>query len=123
VSASIRPPAGSTPGSAGIGELPEAGAASELQGAEAASPSGVGRSEASRSEAARSAEPSPTSSWIQRLEAREISRAEAIEGLVAQALETHGGARLPPAQRSELEGLLRSALLEDPVLGRLLGGG
>jgi hypothetical protein len=119
VSPSIRPP-GSTPG-AGIGEASDIGAAGEVHGSEAAATSEATRS----SEAARFApvEGSATASWIQRLEAREISRAEAIEGLVAQALEAHGGAQLPPAQRVELEGVLRTALLEDPVLGRLLGGG
>jgi hypothetical protein len=122
VSTSIRPP-GSAP-AAGIGEASDVrgvGAAGEVQGSEA---KGVGEA-ARSSEAARTApvESSATASWIQRLEAREISRAEAIEGLVAQALEAQGGAHLSPAQRSELESVLRSALLEDPVLGRLLGGG
>jgi hypothetical protein len=42
--------------------------------------------------------------------------------LVAQALERHGGAGLTPALRTELESVLRAALLEDPVLGKLLGG-
>jgi hypothetical protein len=119
VSPSIRPP-GSAPG-AGIGEASEVGAAGEVHGSEAPAATQAARS----SEAARSTTPveGPTASWIRRLEAREISRAEAIEGLVAEALEAHGGAQLPAAQRVELEGLLRSALLEDPVLGRLLGGG
>jgi hypothetical protein len=121
VSPSIRPP-GSTPG-AGIGDAADVGgvgAAGEVHGSEATAASEATRS----SEAARAAQPEgATAAWIRRLEAGEIGRAEAIEGLVAHALEAHGGAQLPPAQRVELEGLLRSALLEDPVLGRLLGGG
>jgi hypothetical protein len=58
---------------------------------------------------------------LSRLEAGEVTREQAIDGLVAQALEVHGGARLPPAQRAELQSVLRAALLDDPVLGRLLG--
>jgi hypothetical protein len=50
-----------------------------------------------------------------------VTREQAIEGLVAQAVERHGGAKLSPALRSQLEGVLRSALRDDPVLGRLLG--
>ncbi len=64
---------------------------------------------------------SPSATWIRRLEAGEITRAEAIEGLVSQAVERHGGAKLSVTRRMELEGVLRSALLQDPVLGRLLG--
>jgi hypothetical protein len=64
---------------------------------------------------------SPSANWIRRLEAGEVTRAEAIEGLVAHAVEQHGGGKLTPALRSELEGVLRTALLEDPVLGRMLG--
>ena len=120
MSTSIRPPAGSPAGSAGVGEASEVSAGAEVSASEAAAPGEAARaSEASRTASADSV----SAQWLERLEAREISRTEAIEGLVAQALEAHGGARLPAAQRTELEGLLRSALLEDPVLGRLLGGG
>jgi hypothetical protein len=63
-----------------------------------------------------------TGEWLRRLEVGEVSRAEAVEGLVAQAVEAHGGARLSAAQRVELAEVLRSALLEDPVLGELLAG-
>jgi hypothetical protein len=63
----------------------------------------------------------PSAAWIRRLEAGEVTRAEAVEGLVAEAVERHGGAQLPPALRGQLEGVLRTALLEDPVLSRLLG--
>jgi hypothetical protein len=56
------------------------------------------------------------------LEVGEVTKTQAVEGLVAQALEAHGGARLSAAQRAELSDVLRSALLEDPVLGELLGG-
>jgi len=65
---------------------------------------------------------SPSATWIRRLEAGEVTRAEAIEGLVSHAVEQHGGATLSVARRMELEGVLRAALLDDPVLGRLLGG-
>jgi len=58
---------------------------------------------------------------LSRLQAGEVTREQAIEGLVAHALEVHGGARLPPAQRAELEGVLRAALVDDPTLARLLG--
>jgi hypothetical protein len=65
---------------------------------------------------------SPTAAWLHKVASGEATRAEAVDALVAQALEAQGGAQLSPAQRSELEGILRSALLEDPVLSRLLGG-
>jgi hypothetical protein len=58
---------------------------------------------------------------LSRLDAGELTREQAIDSLVAQALETHGGARLPPTQRAELESVLRTALLDDPALASLLG--
>jgi hypothetical protein len=64
---------------------------------------------------------SPTSVWLSRLSAGEITKQQAIDGLVEQALSAQGTARLNAAQRSELSDVLRASLLEDPVLGRLLG--
>jgi len=58
---------------------------------------------------------------LRRLEAGEVTRGQAIDGLVAQAVEQRGGSHLSPSLRAELEGVLRAALMEDPVLGRLLG--
>jgi hypothetical protein len=117
VSTSIRPPTGSSGGAAGVegpGEASEVSAAGEAgQSAE------IARSHAAGSA---SAVESPTHAWLHKLAAGEVTRAEAVEGLVAQALEAQGASRLSPGQRSELESVLRSALLEDPVLSRLLGG-
>jgi hypothetical protein len=62
----------------------------------------------------------PTAAWLQKLHAGEVTREQAVEGLVAQAIESHGGARLSHAYRQELEAVLRAALLDDPVLGGLL---
>ena len=124
MSTSIRPPGGpAAPGATDIAAL------SDVQGTEAASPldksAGVGgaagASGAAPTQGARAAE-SPSAALLSRLQAGEVTREQAIEGLVAQALEVHGGARLPPAQRTELQQVLRAALLDDPALGRLLGG-
>jgi len=59
---------------------------------------------------------------LRRLDAGEVTKTQAVEGLVAQALEASGGARLNAAQRSELADVLRQTLLNDPALGALLGG-
>lgn len=116
MTASIRPPGGPpiAPGATGI-EGP-----SEVH---ADQPVPVGQAgAANRVAPAQTAEvQGPTEALLSRLEAGEVTREQAIEGLVTQALELHGGARLPPAQRSELAGVLRAALLEDPALVRLLG--
>jgi hypothetical protein len=64
---------------------------------------------------------SPTGVWLSRLSAGEITKQQAIDGLVEQALSAQGAARLNAAQRSELSEVLRASLLGDPVLGRLLG--
>lgn len=112
VTSPIRPPSGPPPGISGI-ESPSDAAAPVQR------PEGPTRPEAASTEQAQSA----TGVWIQRLEAGEVTRDQAIEGMVAQALEAHGGAKLSPTHRSELEGVLRTALLDDPVLSRLLGAG
>lgn len=117
MSTSIRPPTGSPGGPSGI-----EGAADVAATGDVAASGEVARSQTVAPEARAGAAQGPTAEWLARLEANEITRAEAIEGLVAQAIESHGGARLAPAQRAELEAVLRSALLEDPVLSRLLGG-
>lgn len=62
-----------------------------------------------------------TAALLARLDAGEVSREQAIDTLVRDALELHGGAHLPPTQRAELESVLRVALLDDPALSRLLG--
>jgi hypothetical protein len=63
----------------------------------------------------------PTGIWLSRLSAGEITKQQAIDGLVEQALSAQGTARLNAAQRAELSEVLRASLLGDPVLGRLLG--
>jgi hypothetical protein len=58
---------------------------------------------------------------LARLQAGELTREQAVDALVTQALELHGGARLPAPQRAELSSVLRAALLHDPALASLLG--
>ena len=112
----IRPPGGPViPGVSGV-EGP-----SEIQPGAAVEVDAIaGAERAGQADASQAA--GPTAEVLTRLEAGELTREQAIDSLVAQALETHGGSRLPPAQRDELGAILRSALLDDPVLGRLLGG-
>ena len=107
------PPAGS-PGLQGVQELEPGAAASETAASGRAAPAAQG--------AEAQAAGGPTGEWLRRLEGGEVTKSEAVEGLVAQALESHGAGRLSAAQRAELAEVLRSALLEDPVLGELLGG-
>ena len=45
-----------------------------------------------------------------------IDTAQAIDALVARALESGAAKALPPAQRTELEAYLRTTLSEDPSL-------
>lgn len=129
MSSSIRPPGGSTPGAGSLGPTP---GDVRARGPEQVDPSqAAGQAEAGGATQAGQAQgqvaantaaaESPSSRWIRRLEAGEVTRAEAIEGLVAQAVELRGGNKLSPALRTELEGVLRAALVGDPVLGRLLG--
>ena len=117
MSSSIRPPGTPPPASAGLGAAGEVagsatqvqpGAGDKVQGA-SAGPSQTGALD------------SPSADWLRRLDAGEISKSQAIDGLVAQALEAQGGARLSAAQRGELAEVLRQTLLGDPVLGSLLG--
>lgn len=119
MSSSIRPPGAPPPGSPGLlgindlkpGQASDAPQTGQVtggpRGAEAPPEAAVG---------------SPTGEWLRRLEVGDVTKAQAVDGLVAQALEAHGGAGLSAAQRAELSEVLRSALLEDPVLGELLGG-
>ncbi len=114
MSASIKPPTGSSQG------------VSSLQGPADVKPSGLSDAEsvhATSSQAAAAAVPneSVSAGLLRKLEAGQVSRQQALDGLVAQALEAHGGARLPATQRAELEQVLRAALQDDPVLSRLLG--
>ncbi len=117
MSTSIRPPGASpagSPGLEGVNDL-EPGRANDA----------AATAQATASQRAGEAQPQaagPTGEWLRRLEVGEVTKTQAVEGLVAQALEAHGGARLSAAQRAELSDVLRSALLEDPVLGELLGG-
>ena len=129
MSSSIRPPGGSAPGVGSIG--PAQGTQgttgpAQVEHSKGAAASGAAASssavQAGESAQAAHVASSPSANWIRRLEAGEVTRAEAIEGLVSHAVEQHGGASLSVARRMELEGVLRAALLEDPVLGRLLGG-
>jgi hypothetical protein len=122
VSTSIRPPGGSGPGPLEV-DGPGTSQAAEKVGTPQGSAAAASTASATQAQAAQAsaAQETPTASTLRRLEAGEITREQAIDGLVAQALERHGGANLPPTLRAELAGVLRSALLEDPVLGRLLG--
>lgn len=56
---------------------------------------------------------------VQRLEAGEIDATAAIDHLVEHALQHNGAQLLDPAQRLELESILRRALDEDPTLQSL----
>jgi hypothetical protein len=115
VSTPIRPSSGPLPpGVAGVEGAPD------LAGT--AAPASAGSQAATRVQPAVTNEvEGSTASVIARLEAGEVTREQAIEGLVQEALALHGGGRLPAAQRAELEAVLRSALLDDPTLSRLLG--
>lgn len=113
MSSSIRPPGAPPPGPAGLDGI------SDLKPGQS---SGAGGPQAAAAKAESASVESPTGAWLRRLSAGEVSREQAVEGLVAQALEAQGGSRLNAAQRAELSDVLREALLGDPVLGELLGG-
>jgi hypothetical protein len=115
VSTPIRPPSGPLPpGVAGVD------GAADIAGSQATAIPASAPTE--RVEANASVEvQGSTATLLARLEAGEVTRDQAIEGLVREALEQSGAARLPTAQRAELESVLRSALLDDPTLSRLLG--
>lgn len=111
----IRPPGGPVPaGLVGV-EGPSDVAAGESSGVAAGE--GVGRAAA----AGTSETQGTSEAMLARLSAGEVTREQAIEGLVREALEANGAASLSGARRSELEAILRNALLDDPTLGRLLG--
>jgi hypothetical protein len=111
MSASIRPPGAKPPGIAGPDGLGDAagGAPSAEHVAKAPQAGSAAAPEGASAE------------WLQRLHAGEISKTQAVEGLVAHALDTQGAAGLSPARRAELAEVLRQSLLHDPVLGGLLG--
>lgn len=116
MSTPIRPPGGpSIPGIESIDRASEIQPGRLDDVSEVASSTGVAPAQSGEVE-------SPTASVLARLEAGELTREQAVDSLVAQALDAHGGAALPVAQRSELASVLRAALLDDPALGRLLGG-
>jgi hypothetical protein len=112
----IRPPGGPQPASiAGVES------AADVSAGESSSSVGAGE-RAGRAAAAGSSDvQGPSEALLARLSAGEVTREQAIEGLVREALEANGAAGLSGARRSELEAILRSALLDDPTLGRLLG--
>lgn len=111
----IRPSSGPLPsGMAGIEGAPD------LAGSEAPAAAGSEAAGGVQATVTKEVEGS-TAGVIARLEAGEVTREQAIDGLVQEALALHGGAGLPPTQRAELEAVLRSALLDDPTLSRLLG--
>jgi len=112
MSSSIRPPGAPPPGPAGLDGI------SDLKPGQN-SPSTAPQASAPNSQAA--AAESPTAGWLRRLSAGEVSKQQAVDGLVAQALEAQGPVRLSPAQRDELAAVLKEALLNDPVLAGLLG--
>jgi hypothetical protein len=115
VSTPIKPPSGPlSPSVAGVDS------ASDVAGSE---PTAVAAPERSgRVEGAPASEvQGSTGTVLARFQAGEVTREQAVEALVREALEAHGAGRLPASRRVELEGVLRSALLEDPTLSRLLG--
>lgn len=114
MSSSIRPPSASSPGPSGVSEL-SAPKPAALEAGKAAGK--VAESDAQAASAA-----SPAAHWLTRLSAGEVTKQQAIDGLVEQALAAQGTARLSAAQRAELSEVLRESLLGDPVLGRLLAG-
>jgi len=110
VSGSIKPPGG---GSTPIDPLAEAeGLAQADEAAGSAAPEG----------AREPAAPTGTAAWLERLDTGQITPEQAVDGIVSEALESHGAGRLDPARRAELESVLRAALLEDPTLSALLSG-
>ena len=114
MSSSIKPPTGSAPGLSGVQ------GAADIKPAATTDASAV-RAPATQASTSAGASESASAAWLRKLEAGEVSRQQAIDGLLTHALEAHGGARLPAAQRAELEQVLRAALLDDPVLSRLIG--
>ena len=117
MSSSIKPPTGSAPGLSGLQ------GAADIKPADATGASAVRGTAADAAASPQNSVESPSASWLRKLEAGEVTRNQAVDGLVQHALEAHGGARLPAPQRAELEQVLRAALLDDPVLGRLIGEG
>lgn len=119
MSTAIRPPGG--PSTVGAADL---GAASEVESAgDAAGTSAVDKAGAAGAVAPTSTHQvqSPTAALLARLDAGEITREQAIESLVSEALSAPAVSRLADAQRAELESIVRASLLEDPTLARLLG--
>jgi hypothetical protein len=115
VSTPVRPSGGSlSPGVTGIDGATELEPSKPSAVAEAGAAARLGEVQAPAVEGS-------TAGVIARLQAGELTREQAIDALVAQALELHGGARLPAPQRAELSAVLRDALLHDPALARLLG--
>lgn len=118
MSSSIKPPTGSAPG---LSSPSDVRGPSDIKSIESAE-SGAVRAPATQAGAPSTAQADgPNAALLRQLEAGQVTRQQAIEGLVQNALEAHGGGRLSPQQRGELEQVLRAALMDDPVLGRLIG--
>ena len=124
MSSSIRPPGAPPPGPAGLEGVADlkSGQTGAVVDTSTAAPVFARALEGALPRREAAAVESPTGAWLRRLSAGEVSKEQAVEALVAQAVEVHGGARLSTAQRAELSDVLREALLSDPVLGELLGG-
>lgn len=105
----IKPPGG------GPGPIEGSEGAAELDAAQGASESQAPAQATGQAEGG-------TAAWLQRVDAGEITAEQAVDGIVAQALEAPGAAALSNSQRAELESSLRAALLDDPSLRALVGG-
>lgn len=109
----VRPPSGPVaPTSIEGPSAVEAGQPSAV--GETSAAQGVGQTEAAAPSSAEEV-------LLARLSRGEITREQAIDGLVARALEAHGASRLSPTRRLELEEVLRATLSDDPALAKLLG--
>lgn len=114
MSSSIRPPGAPPAGPSGLSEIAAANRPDAVEAGKASARVAEPQVQAQRAE-------TPASVWLSRLSAGEITKQQAVDGLVEQALSAQGAGRLSPAQRAELSEVLRASLLGDPVLGRLLG--
>jgi hypothetical protein len=124
VGSSIKPPGAGSPDAvdgADAADAAEAVESAEALGA-AGETEGASAEVAGAGGAATAAPDAGTGAWLAKLDAGQISQQEAVDGIVAEALEAHGGDQLEPARRSELESVLREALQDDPVLGGWLNG-
>ena len=75
-----------------------------------------GTTEAANVQGAEGAAPSELGHLASQLREGHLTPEQVIEALVARQLRSHAAQMLQPAQRAELETLLRSRLEEDPTL-------